>query len=221
AQAERIAGTNKCGQLIRKSKTVRHGLETGRAARGITAKRQHVVHLRRRQPVENALELVARRTDACQMCHGLERLIALDLADKFDCTIARAAAGAVRDRDIGRMQVAQGLDGASQGRKALVRLRREELEGKARAPGTKQLADSHIDYIDRASARLKAGQPRQAGFSATAFSRASISFLLLSGSSAGPKRPTTLPLRSTRNLLKFHGISPANLGLVSFEVRNL
>src|SRR5262245_55224854 len=113
------------------------------------------------------------------MSHRLKRLIALDFTDQFNRSIARASAGSVGDRNVGRLQIAQGLNGAAQRREALIRLRREELEGKARAPGTKQLADSHIDYIDRASARLKAWQPCQAGFSATAFSRASISFLLL------------------------------------------
>src|SRR5436190_11964838 len=40
----------------------------------------------------------------------------------------------------------------------------------------------------------------------------------LSGFTLGSKRATTCPLRSTRNLLKFHLISPAKSGFVSLLV---
>ena len=40
-----------------------------------------------------------------------------------------------------------------------------------------------------------------------------------SGVSLGLKRAITSPLRLTRNLVKFQGISPANLGLVSLLVK--
>ena len=40
------------------------------------------------------------------------------------------------------------------------------------------------------------------------------------GSSLESNLSTTLPARSTRNLLKFHLIFPANFGFVSFPVRN-
>src|SRR5262245_19319524 len=43
----------------------------------------------------------------------------------------------------------------------------------------------------------------------------------LSGSSLLEKRATTFPERSTRNLLKFHEMPPANSGFVSLLVRNL
>src|SRR5262245_11467596 len=43
----------------------------------------------------------------------------------------------------------------------------------------------------------------------------------LSGSSLLPKRATTFPERSTRNLLKFHEMEPLNSGFVSLPVRNL
>jgi hypothetical protein len=42
-----------------------------------------------------------------------------------------------------------------------------------------------------------------------------------SGVSFESKRPTMLPVLSTRNLLKFHVISPANLGSVFSSVKNL
>src|SRR3954463_10934240 len=42
-----------------------------------------------------------------------------------------------------------------------------------------------------------------------------------SGVVAGSKRETTLPLRSTRNLVKFHLISPAVFGLGAVLVRYL
>jgi hypothetical protein len=42
-----------------------------------------------------------------------------------------------------------------------------------------------------------------------------------SGFSLCEKRATTFPLRSIRNLLKFHGMSPAKCGFVSLLVRNL
>ena len=41
-----------------------------------------------------------------------------------------------------------------------------------------------------------------------------------SGVTSGSKRWTTLPLRSTKNLVKFHLIPPATAGLDAFEVRN-
>src|SRR6202049_5347123 len=41
-----------------------------------------------------------------------------------------------------------------------------------------------------------------------------------SGSTSGSNRWITLPLRSTRNLVKFHWISPPVLGLVLASVRN-
>src|SRR5450755_337944 len=42
-----------------------------------------------------------------------------------------------------------------------------------------------------------------------------------SGFTAGSKRAITLPSRSTRNLVKFHLISPPVVGLSSLLVRNL
>src|SRR4051812_9773537 len=42
-----------------------------------------------------------------------------------------------------------------------------------------------------------------------------------SGVTSGSKRETTLPLRSTRNLVKFHLISPEFLGSVALPVRYL
>ena len=54
-------------------------------------------------------------------------------------------------------------------------------------------------------------------FSARAFSIA-VSIFLDNGL-LGLNRAMTSPFRSTRNLVKFHGISPANLGLVSLLVR--
>src|SRR5271169_5118262 len=42
-----------------------------------------------------------------------------------------------------------------------------------------------------------------------------------SGLMADSKRPTITPLRPTRNLVKFHLMSPPNFGSVSFEVSSL
>src|SRR5205823_2274405 len=56
-------------------------------------------------------------------------------------------------------------------------------------------------------------------FSARASSIARVTFGD-SGLSAGSKRATTSPLRSTKNFAKFQGISPANLGLVFSLFRN-
>ena len=40
------------------------------------------------------------------------------------------------------------------------------------------------------------------------------------GSTGASKRASTLPLRSTRYLVKFHGISPPVFGLTVLSVRN-
>ena len=61
-------------------------------------------------------------------------------------------------------------------------------------------------------------QELQESFRASAFSIARVTFSD-SGLSPGWNRAMTSPLRLTRNLVKFQGMSPANLGSVSLLVR--
>ena len=95
------------------------------------------------EAVEDGGDLVAVVADAGEVRHRLDAVLALDAGDDVDGLLARAAAGAVGDRDEARRQLAQPVDGAQQRLLAGVGLGREELEREHRLALVEQVADAH------------------------------------------------------------------------------
>src|SRR5690606_5878505 len=81
--------------------------------------------------------------DARQVRHRTDLQLGLDTSDQVDRLLPRAAAGAVRDRDIAGMQGMELVDRLEQRGKPGVGLRGKKLEGDRRLAVVEQLVDSH------------------------------------------------------------------------------
>ena len=94
-------------QLVRIVKPIldRHKLVL--ALGRITAKGENIVNPAGLQPSEDGCDLISVRPDTCQVRHRFDTVVALNLRDEFDRTVPCASAGAVRDGDERRVQIAQ------------------------------------------------------------------------------------------------------------------
>src|SRR5438128_46075 len=84
-------------------------------------------------------------TDAGEMGHRAQSKLALNSSDQINRLSPGAAAGAVGNRDIGRLQRVQVANGAIKLGEARFVFGWEELEGNGRPPAAHQRVDTHAD----------------------------------------------------------------------------
>jgi hypothetical protein len=98
----------------------------------------------REQSIDHGRELVARAADASQVGERLDAEVSLDASDQLDRARARAASGAVGDRDEVGLERGELLEAAPQYALALLVLGRKKFEAEDRALVAQAITDLHV-----------------------------------------------------------------------------
>ena len=141
--AKVAAALHECSQFSGVPEATLLGDERSGTLRRIAAQRDDVLHAARLELIEHERKLAASRAHAREMGHGFDADLALNAPDQVDRELARAAAGAVRDRDVSRRERRQVGDGREQAIHAFLVLRRKELEGDGGARSAELIHDLH------------------------------------------------------------------------------
>jgi len=129
--AERVVlFANEANQIGCVLKAARNGLESCLTEGRIAAQRKNVLDPRGQQVVDDLCQLLAGVADARQVRHRLDARGLLDLRDQFERAVPRAPSGSVGDRDKPRLQRGKLSQRLHEIGGTLIRLGREELEGK-------------------------------------------------------------------------------------------